>query len=276
MGRPGEAYQLMATMLTNPTADVLLELDGEFAYITLNRPNKRNALSEALMLQLVAALREAGKNLDIKAVILRANGTIFSSGHDLSELVNRTVIDYKRIFDLCVELMETIHETPQPVIAQVQGPATAAGCQLVATCDLAVAADTAWFATPGVKIGLFCSTPMVPLTRAIGRKKAMEMLLTGEPIPASEALTQGLINKAVPAAQLEGAVRELALAVADASPNVVAIGKEAFYRQIDLSETKAYAYTKEVMTFNALMADANEGIRAFLEKRKPLWPKRTP
>ena len=275
MGRPGEAYQLMATMLTNPTADVLLELDGEFAYITLNRPNKRNALSEALMLQLVAALRETGKNLDIKAVILRANGTIFSSGHDLSELVNRTVIDYKRIFDLCVELMETIHEIPQPVIAQVQGPATAAGCQLVATCDLAVAADTAWFATPGVKIGLFCSTPMVPLTRAIGRKKAMEMLLTGEPIPASEALANGLINKAVPAAQLEDAVRELALAVADASANVVAIGKEAFYRQIDMPERKAYAYTKEVMTFNALMADANEGIRAFLDKRKPRWPKRT-
>jgi enoyl-CoA hydratase/carnithine racemase len=275
MGRPGEAYQLMATMLTNPTADVLVELDGEFAYITLNRPNKRNALSEGLMLQLVAALRETGKNLDIKAVILRANGTIFSSGHDLSELVNRTVIDYKRIFDLCVELMETIHEIPQPVIAQVQGPATAAGCQLVATCDLAVAADTAWFATPGVKIGLFCSTPMVPLTRAIGRKKAMEMLLTGEPIPASEALASGLINKAVPAAQLEDAVRELALAVADASANVVAIGKEAFYRQIDMPERKAYAYTKEVMTFNALMADANEGIRAFLDKRKPRWPKRT-
>jgi enoyl-CoA hydratase/carnithine racemase len=275
MGRPGEAYQLMATMLTNPTADVLVELDGEFAYITLNRPNKRNALSEGLMLQLVAALRETGKNLDIKAVILRANGTIFSSGHDLSELVNRTVIDYKRIFDLCVELMETIHEIPQPVIAQVQGPATAAGCQLVATCDLAVAADTAWFATPGVKIGLFCSTPMVPLTRAIGRKKAMEMLLTGEPIPASEALANGLINKAVPAAQLEDAVRELALAVADASANVVAIGKEAFYRQIDMPERKAYAYTKEVMTFNALMADANEGIRAFLDKRKPRWPKRT-
>jgi enoyl-CoA hydratase/carnithine racemase len=273
VGWTGKTDQLMATMLTDPKADVLVELDGQFAFITLNRPSKRNALSEAVMAALIASLREIGKNPEIRAVILRANGTIFSSGHDLSELVNRTVIEYKRIFELCVELMETIHEIPQPVIAQVQGPATAAGCQLVATCDLAIAAENAWFATPGVKIGLFCSTPMVPVTRAISRKKAMEMLLTGEPISAADAVKSGLINNAVPAEQLESAVRELALAVSDSSPNVIALGKEAFYRQIDMPEKKAYAYTKEVMTFNALMPDAYEGITAFLQKRKPRWPR---
>ncbi|MBV8364916.1 MAG: enoyl-CoA hydratase [Candidatus Eremiobacteraeota bacterium] len=265
----------MATMLTKPTADVLLELDGQFAYVTLNRPEKRNALSEAVMSALIAALREINKTPEVRAVILKANGTIFSSGHDLSELVGRTVIEYKRIFDVCVELMETIHEIQQPVIAQVQGPATAAGCQLVATCDLAIAADNAWFATPGVKIGLFCSTPMVPVTRAISRKKAMEMLLTGEPISAADAVSSGLINKAVPAVKLEEAVHELATAIADVSPNVIALGKEAFYRQIDMPEAKAYAYTREVMTFNALMPDAHEGITAFLQKRKAHWPRRS-
>ncbi|HME81675.1 MAG TPA: enoyl-CoA hydratase [Candidatus Eremiobacteraceae bacterium] len=266
----------MATMLTKPTAEVLLELDVPFAYITLNRPAKRNALSEGVMNAMITALREVGKNPDVAVVVLKSSGTIFSSGHDLRELINRTVIEYKRIFDLCVELMETLHEIPQPVIAQVQGPATAAGCQLVAACDLAVAADSAWFATPGVKIGLFCSTPMVPVTRAIGRKKAMEMLLTGEPIPAAAAVRAGLINKAVPAAQLEAAVREFGLAIASVSPNVIALGKEAFYRQIDMPERKAYNYTKEVMTFNALMADAHEGITAFLQKRKARWPRRHP
>ncbi|MBV8222664.1 MAG: enoyl-CoA hydratase [Candidatus Eremiobacteraeota bacterium] len=261
-------------MIKNPKAEVLLELDGPLAFITLNRPAKRNALSEGVMSALVTALRETGKNVEARAVILRANGTIFSSGHDLSELVNRTVTEYKRIFETCVELMETIHEIPQPVIAQVQGPATAAGCQLVATCDLAVAAETAWFATPGVKIGLFCSTPMVPVTRAVSRKKAMQMLLTGEPISAADAVQSGLINAAVPAARLEGAVRDLAHAIADSSPNIIALGKEAFYRQIDMPEKKAYTYTREVMTFNALMQDAHEGITAFLQKRKPRWPRK--
>jgi enoyl-CoA hydratase/carnithine racemase len=265
---------MATTLLTPPTADVLLELDGPLAYITLNRPAKRNALSEDVMLRLIKALRDVGKKSEVQVVVLKANGSVFSSGHDLTELLHRTVIEYKRIFELCVELMETIQEIGQPVIAQVQGPATAAGCQLVATCDLAVAAQTAWFATPGVKIGLFCSTPMVPLTRAIGRKKAMEMLLTGEPISAKDALEAGLINKVVLSSGLEAAVKQLAGQIIESSPNVIALGKEAFYRQMDMPQRKAYAYTKEVMTYNALTADAHEGITAFLKKRKPRWPRR--
>jgi enoyl-CoA hydratase/carnithine racemase len=261
----------MATMLTAPTADVLVEIDGTLAYITLNRPSKRNALSEGLMQRLIVALRESSKEPGVQVIILRANGPVFSAGHDLGELIDRTVIEYTRVFDTCVELMETIQQVPQPVIAQVHAPATAAGCQLVATCDLAVAADTAWFATPGVKIGLFCSTPMVALTRAIGRKKAMEMLLTGEPVPAPEALAAGLINKVVSAAQLEEAVRALAGKIAAMSPAIIGLGKDAFYRQIDMSQRTAYKYTKEVMVSNALMADAHEGISAFLDKRKPNW-----
>ena|SRR5271166_4324746 len=264
----------MATMLTQPGAEVLLEVDGALAYITLNRPGKRNALSESVMQELIVALKDAGKDPAVQVIILRANGTVFSAGHDLSELISRTVIDYTRVFDTCIELMETIQQVPQPVIAQVHAPATAAGCQLVATCDLAVAADTAWFATPGVKIGLFCSTPMVALTRAIGRKKAMEMLLTGEPLPAYEALAAGLINKVVRAADLESAVRALASKIAEMSPAVVGLGKDAFYRQIELPQRRAYKYAKEVMVSNALMADAHEGITAFLEKRKAHWPRR--
>ena len=261
----------MATTVKTATAPVLSEIDGPIAYLTLNRPEKRNALSEQLMYRLTAALRETGKNPDVQVVVIRAKGSVFSSGHDLSELISRTVIDYRRIFDACTELMETIQEIWQPVIAQVQGPATAAGCQLVATCDLAIAADSAWFATPGVKIGLFCSTPMVALTRAVGRKRAMEMLLTGEPISASEAVATGLINRAVPVAQLEEAVRALAGKIAEQSPNIVSLGKEAFYTQIDLDQPKAYAYAKEVMSMNALAADAQEGVSAFLGKRTPCW-----
>lgn len=264
----------MATTLKTPTAPVLSEVQGPIAYLTLNRPEKRNALSEQLMYQLTAALREAGKNPDVQVVVIRAKGPVFSAGHDLTELVDRTVIDYRRIFDACTELMETIQEIWQPVIAQVQGPATAAGCQLVATCDLAIAVDSAWFATPGVKIGLFCSTPMVALTRAVGRKRAMEMVLTGDQVSASEAVAIGLINRAVPAAQLEDAVRELAAKVAESSPNIVSLGKEAFYRQISMQQSDAYKYASEVMTFNAMMADAHEGITAFLEKRKPKWLRR--
>jgi enoyl-CoA hydratase/carnithine racemase len=271
MGRTGETDQLMATMLTQPTAEVLLEIDGMLAFVTLNRPAKRNALSEGVMRALIDALKEAAKTPEVQVIVLRANGPVFSAGHDLTELIDHTIIDYTRVFDTCVELMETIQELPQPVIAQVHAPATAAGCQLVATCDLAVAADTAWFATPGVKIGLFCSTPMVALTRAIGRKKAMEMLLTGEPLPAPEALEAGLVNKVVPAAELEDAVRALASKIAEMSPAVISLGKEAFYRQIDLRQREAYQFTKEVMVSNALMADAREGITAFLEKRKANW-----
>jgi enoyl-CoA hydratase/carnithine racemase len=264
----------MATMITKPTATVLVELDGPFAYLTLNRPEKRNALSLETMQELLAALGQIGKDPEIKVVILRAKGTVFSAGHDLSEMVDREFDAYQHLFDVCVEMMEMIQTIPQPVIAAVQGPATAAGCQLVATCDLAVAADSAWFATPGVKIGLFCSTPMVAVSRSIGRRRTMEMLLTGDPMPASEAKAAGLVNRVVPADQVESATRELAEKIAALSPNIVGLGKEAFYKQIDLPQHEAYEYTAEIMALNAKLADAHEGITAFLEKRKPQWGKR--
>lgn len=261
----------MATLMTASTANVLVELDDELAYLTLNRPDKRNALSLQMMKELHAGLRSVGDNRAIRVVVLRAKGSVFSAGHDLSEMVDRDLDTYRNLFDVCVEMMDAIQAIPQPVIAEVQGPATAAGCQLVATCDLAVAVDSAWFATPGVKIGLFCSTPMVAVSRAIGRKKMMEMLLTGESLPASEALAAGLVNKVVPAAQLESATRELAQKIAALSPDIIGLGKQAFYKQIDMPQDKAYEYTKEVMSLNAKAADAREGITAFLQKRKPQW-----
>ena len=186
-------------------------------------------------------------------------------------MVGRDVNEYREIFDVCTELMEKIQSIPQPVIAQVQGVATAAGCQLVAACDLAVASEEARFATPGVKIGLFCTTPMVALSRAVGRKRALEMLLTGEMVDAKTAAEWGLVNRVVPAAALANEARKLAERIAEASLLVVAIGKQAYYTQIDLNQPKAYAYAKEVMTMNSLDADAQEGISAFLEKRPPCW-----
>jgi enoyl-CoA hydratase/carnithine racemase len=245
--------------------------EDTIAIVTLNRPERRNALSLELMLDLVAALEELGRNSQIRAVILAAAGKVFCSGHDLGEMAGRDINEYRRIFDVCTRLMQTLQGIPQPVIAEVQGIATAAGCQLVATCDLAIASDDAAFATPGVKIGLFCTTPMVALTRAIGRKRALQMLLTGEMVPARTAAEWGLINQAVPAAELQSATRRLAEKVAAASSLVVAIGKQAFYTQIDLDQPKAYAYAKEVMSMNALAADAQEGIGAFLGKRAPCW-----
>jgi enoyl-CoA hydratase/carnithine racemase len=186
-------------------------------------------------------------------------------------MVGRSVNDYRRIFDVCTELMTKIQSIPQPVIAQVQGIATAAGCQLVATCDLAIASEQAQFATPGVKIGLFCTTPMVALSRAIGRKRAMEMLLTGKLVDATTAADWGLVNRVVPADQLESEARRLACQIAEASGFTVALGKQAYYTQIDLDQPKAYAYAKEVMTMNSLAHDAQEGISAFLEKRVACW-----
>lgn len=245
--------------------------EGPIAIVTLNRPERRNALSLGLMLELTACLDEIGRDGEIRAVILAAAGKVFCSGHDLSEMTGRGVAEYRRIFDVCCELMMKLHTIPQPVIAQVHGIATAAGCQLVAACDLAVAAEGASFATPGVKIGLFCTTPMVELTRAIGRKRALQMLLTGEPVDARTAADWGLINQVTSAAELEAATRRLAAKVAEASSLVVAIGKQAFYTQIDLEHQKAYAYAKEVMSMNAMAADAQEGIGAFLGKRAPCW-----
>jgi enoyl-CoA hydratase/carnithine racemase len=245
--------------------------EGPVAVVTLNRPEKRNALSLELMLELIAALGEIGRSAEARAVILAAAGKVFCSGHDLGQMTGRDITEYRRIFDVCSELMMKIQAIPQPVIAEVQGVATAAGCQLVAACDLAISSEAASFATPGVKIGLFCTTPMVALTRAIGRKRALQMLLTGEMVDAHRAAEWGLVNSVVAAAELSAATRALATKVAEASSLVVAIGKQAFYTQIDLDTEKAYAYAKEVMSMNAMAADAQEGIGAFLGKRKACW-----
>ena len=250
---------------------ILFEMDGAMAHVTMNRPEKRNALSLAHMQELIDCLKSVGESKEAQIVVLGGNGPAFCAGHDLSEMVGRDPEFYRHLFDVCCELMETIQAIPQPVIARVHGVATAAGCQLAATCDLVVAAEEARFATPGVKIGLFCSTPMVALSRAVGQKKAMEMLLTGNFISAEEALAEGLVNKVVPSEELEAETEKLAGKIAEASPLVVGVGKQAFYRQIEMPVEQAYAYTKEVMSFNASFADAQEGICAFLEKRKPEW-----
>jgi enoyl-CoA hydratase/carnithine racemase len=241
------------------------------ARVTLNRPEKRNALSLELMRELIAALEEAARQDGTRAVVIEGAGPAFSAGHDLSEMVGREETFYRELFEVCTEMMETIHAVPQPVIAKVHGIATAAGCQLVAACDLAVAAEGTRFATPGVKIGLFCSTPMVPVSRAIGRKRALQMLLTGEPIAAETALEWGLVNRVVSADQLESAVAELVAAIARSSAYTVATGKHAFYTQVDRPEGEAYEHCKVVMTENAVAPEAQEGMTAFLEKRSPVW-----
>jgi enoyl-CoA hydratase/carnithine racemase len=252
-------------------ANLLLAQNGSIARLTLNRPERRNALSLSLMRELMDCLTSLSRDGQTAAIVLAAEGPAFCAGHDLSEMTSRPLSDYRELFEVCTELMERIQRIPQPVIAEVQGIATAAGCQLVATCDLAIASDQARFATPGVKIGLFCTTPMVALTRAIGRKRAMEMLLTGRAINAPTAADWGLINRVVPAAELTSATHQLAQEIAAASPLTLAIGKQAFYTQIDLDQPKAYAYAKEVMSMNAVAEDAQEGIGAFLEKRPPCW-----
>jgi enoyl-CoA hydratase/carnithine racemase len=239
--------------------------------LTLDRADKRNALSLDLMRELIAALTAIGDDPAARVVILRGLGPAFSAGHDLRELLARSVHDYRHTFDTCVTLMETLVRIPQPVIAEVDGVATAAGCQLVATCDLAIASTNARFGTPGVKIGLFCSTPMVALSRAIGRKRALEMLLTGELIDAATAAEWGLINRVVAPTALAATTEALARKIAAASSMVVGLGKAAFYTQIDLDRPQAYAYAKEVMSLNALADDAQEGMAAFLERREPRW-----
>jgi enoyl-CoA hydratase/carnithine racemase len=239
--------------------------------VTLNRPEQRNALSTPLMRELTEELERQSTRPEVRVVVLRANGPAFSAGHDLRELTGRTLEDEQAIFDVCTRMMETIHRIPQPVIAAVQGIVTAAGCQLVATCDLAIAAEEARFATPGVRIGLFCSTPMVAVSRSIGRKRALEMLLTGRPIDARTAADWGLVNRVVPAAELDGAALELARQIASASPLTLRIGKQAFYRQIDVPQDEAYRLMSRTMAENALTCDAQEGMTAFLEKRQPTW-----
>ncbi len=251
--------------------NITFEHDGAIARVTMNRPKKYNALSLDHMRELIHCFKVIGESKDVQAVILGGEGPGFCAGHDLSEMIGRDPDFYRRTFDVCIELMETIQAIPQPVIARVHGIATAAGCQLAATCDLVVAAEEARFATPGVRIGLFCSTPMVSLSRSVGQKKAMEMLLTGDFVPAAEAKTEGLVNKVVPAEKLDEEARALAERIISASPLVVGIGKQAFYRQLEMTTDQAYRYTKEVMSFNATFADAQEGMCAFLEKREPEW-----
>jgi enoyl-CoA hydratase/carnithine racemase len=249
--------------------------DDGIATVSLANPERRNALSLETLEEMLGVFETLGRDPAVRVVVLRALGPVFSSGHDLREMRcagdEADVAKFRAIFDTCVRMMTAIQTIPQPVIAEVAGIATAAGCQLVATCDLAIASTEAQFATPGVKIGLFCTTPMVALTRSIGRKRAMEMLLTGDFIDAETAERYGLINRVVAPAALAAATRELAQKIAAASAFTVALGKSAFYAQIDLDQPKAYAYAKEVMTLNALEADAREGISAFLERRTPAW-----
>jgi enoyl-CoA hydratase/carnithine racemase len=244
------------------------------ATLTLDRPRQRNALSLALMREMIEALGRLREERTARVVVLAGAGPAFCAGHDLSEMTGRSEDDYAEIFAACSELMMAIHELPQPVIARVHGIATAAGCQLVAACDLAVASSEARFATPGVNIGLFCSTPMVEVARAVGRKRALELLLTGTPIDAATAADWGLVNRVVAPAELDAAVAALAARIADASSVTVATGKQAFYRQLETPIGEAYDFCAGVMTRNALADDAQEGIGAFLEKRRPTWSDR--
>ncbi len=248
---------------------------GSAARIILDSPKRRNALSLELMERLTKELNELGEQTDVAVIVVAAEGPAFSAGHDLSEMVDRNDEFYGDLFAACTELMDAIRAVPQPVIAEVSGVATAAGCQLVAACDLAVASSEATFATPGVRIGLFCSTPMVPISRAVGRKRAMEMLLTGEPINAATAAEWGLVNRVVPPGRLRDEVDELAARIARFSDATIAVGKQAFYRQLDCGEPEAYDLTRQVMAANAATVDAQEGIEAFLSKRSPSWSGRS-
>jgi enoyl-CoA hydratase/carnithine racemase len=271
VGRDGSTVQGVSAVSDTAQLSVLVSFRGPAARVLLNRPERRNALSLELIEELRSALRDLAGRRDVRAVVIEGAGPAFSAGHDLSEMVGADERFLARLFDACTQMMQTIHELPQPVIAKVHGVATAAGCQLVAACDLAVAAKGTRFATPGVKIGLFCSTPMVPVCRAVGRKRAMQMLLTGEPIDAATALDWGLVNSVVDAEQLEDAVTELVEAISRSSAHTVAIGKHAFYEQIDLPERDAYGRCETLMTANALAHDAQEGMTAFLQKRSPVW-----
>jgi enoyl-CoA hydratase/carnithine racemase len=252
--------------------ELLSRIEDGIATLTLNRPAARNALTFSLMGDLLQALERVAQDPAAKVVVIAGNGPAFCAGHDLRELRAEPTKDrYEQVFERCAALMLAITRLPKPVIARVQGVATAAGCQLVATCDLAVAESSARFATPGVHIGLFCSTPMVALTRTMGRKPAMEMLLTGDLVDAEEARRLGLINRVVPAASLDTEIAKLAQQIAGKSPLTLAIGKEAFYRQADMELEQAYRYAAGVMVKNMMAADAAEGIDAFLQKRKPEW-----
>lgn len=252
---------------------VLLEKDGPISWLTLNRPDRRNALSLELMGDMLAKLDQVAGDKECRIVVIRGNGPAFCAGHDMSEMVGADldIHHFREVFSRCSDMMLRMQRLPQPVIAQVHGIATAAGCQLVAACDMAIAETGARFATPGVKIGLFCTTPMVPLVRVVGRRRAMEMLMSGRFVSAEEAERYGLVNRVVPAGKLAEEARAWAMELAQASRFTLAFGKQAFYHQVDLEEPFAYGYAKEAIAMNALAEDAQEGMSAFLEKRKPEW-----
>ncbi|MDE0653532.1 MAG: enoyl-CoA hydratase [bacterium] len=254
------------------TGHVRVSRSGDIGEVLLDNPARRNPLSLAVLRDLISAVTSFGTDPEVRVIVISGTPPAFSAGHDLAEMVDRPDDFYEELFDVCCELMAAIRNVPQPVVAAVDGIATAAGCQVVAACDLVVATEASRFATPGVRIGLFCSVPMVPLSRAIGRKRALEMLLTGDPIDAATAADWGLVNRVVPAGELQDAVAELAGRIGRFSAGVLAIGKRAFYEQLDRGEPEAYDYTRRVMAANAAMDDAQEGIGAFLDKRPPVWP----
>jgi enoyl-CoA hydratase/carnithine racemase len=273
MNQPARAASSQSPILLRETL-------GSIAVLTLNRPQARNSLSEGLLAELHAALKDLHDDAKVRAVVIAANGSAFSAGHDMKELTARRIDAdrgrsyFAEIMNACSAMMQAIVQLPKPVVAAVQGVATAAGCQLVASCDLAVASEAATFATPGVDIGLFCSTPMVALSRNVPRKQAMEMLLTGEPISATTAQNIGLVNRVVAAGTERQAAIELAQKVALKSAYTVKLGKAAFYRQAEMNLADAYRYAAEVMTENMMARDAEEGIGAFIEKREPKWQDR--
>lgn len=254
------------------TGHVRVSRNGDIGEVLLDNPARRNPLGLAVLRDLISAVTGLGADPAVRVIVVSGTPPAFSAGHDLAEMVDRPDDFYEELFDVCCELMAAIRNVPQPVVAAVDGIATAAGCQVVAACDLVVATDRSRFATPGVRIGLFCSVPMVPLSRAIGRKRALEMLLTGDPIDAATAAEWGLVNRVVPAGELQEAVADLAGRIGRFSAGVLAIGKRAFYEQLDRAEPEAYEYTRQVMAANAAMDDAQEGIEAFLQKRPPVWP----
>jgi len=252
---------------------LLVDRDGDITTITLNRPEKRNALALDVMHELTAAFREVGRS-DALGVVLAAAGPVFSAGHNFGDMAGAGLDDARRLFEVCTEMMDTVQAIPQPVIARVHALATAAGCQLVATCDLAIAAESASFAIPGGKGGLFCHTPLVAVARNVGRKRALEMALTGDPVDARTAADWGLVNKVVPDDELDGAVADLIRRATRGSALSKSLGKRGFYAQVDLDQPKAYGYAVEMMASAAMIDDAQEGFNAFLDKRRPTFTQR--
>ncbi len=251
--------------------NIIYREEGRIGFLTLNRPETRNALSLEMLDEIHRCLRDGGNEKRVKVIIIKGSGPSFCAGHDMKEILNKGIDNIRELFGRCILLMSLMHDIPQPVICQVHGIATAAGCQLVAASDLAIAEEGARFATPGVKIGLFCTTPSVPLSRAVGRKRAMEMLLTGRFIDADEALEFGLVNRVVPLNNLDKEAAALAEEISGYSLETLGLGKRGFYRQIEMQEHNAYMYASELISANALMDDAVEGMSAFFEKRDPVW-----